>query len=80
MATPVISAIALDLGTTAIKAGLLDNDGGLGSIVAQPAPGIAVSGGRYESGALAYAQAAERVLGACLAHAATFQPISSKAS
>jgi len=74
MATPIISAIALDLGTTAIKAGLLHAEGNLGSIVAQPAPEIAVSGGRYESDALAYAQVAEQVLGECLAKAGGAPP------
>ncbi|HMC13681.1 MAG TPA: FGGY family carbohydrate kinase [Gallionellaceae bacterium] len=69
MATPIFSAIALDLGTTAIKAGLLDGEGNLGSIVAQPAPEITVSGGRYESAALAYAQVAEQVLDECIAQA-----------
>jgi glycerol kinase len=61
----MISAIALDLGTTAIKAGLLDIDGGLGKVIARPAPQITVSGGRYESDALAYAEAAEQVLDEC---------------
>lgn len=63
----MIAAVALDLGTTSIKAGLLDRNGELHSIVAQPAPPITVSGERYESSALAYAQTAEQVLAACLA-------------
>jgi glycerol kinase len=75
MVTPIISAIALDLGTTSIKAGLLDQEGVLGSIVAQPAPGITVNGGRYESDALAYAETAERVLGECLAQAGGSPPL-----
>lgn len=65
MATPVISAIALDLGTTAIKAGLLDSAGNLINMVAQAAPEVAGDGGRYESDALAYAQTAEQVLASC---------------
>ncbi|OGS80680.1 MAG: carbohydrate kinase [Gallionellales bacterium GWA2_55_18] len=65
----MISAIALDLGTTSIKAGLLDQDGALGNIVAKPAPKIAVNGGCYESDALAYATVAEQVLGECLTQA-----------
>ena len=65
-ATPIISAIALDLGTTSIKAGLLDQDGTLSNIVTLPAPEITGNGGRYESDALAYAATAERVLGECL--------------
>ena len=62
----MISAIALDLGTTSIKAGLLDQDGVLGNIVAKPAPQIAVASGRYESDALAYAAIAEQVLDECI--------------
>ena len=63
----MISAIALDLGTTSIKAGLLDQHGELGSIIAQPAPKIIVTGGHYESDAMAYATAAEQVLDECIA-------------
>jgi len=65
----MISAIALDLGTTSIKAGLLDQHGVLGNIVAKPAPKIAVTGGHYESDALAYLATAEQVLSECLAQA-----------
>ena len=64
-----ISAIALDLGTTSIKAGLLDMDGVLGNIVAEPTPKIAVTDGHYESDALAYAAAAEQVLDECITQA-----------
>lgn len=71
----MISAIALDLGTTSIKAGLLDQDGVLGHIVALPAPPITVGDGRYESDALAYAEVAERVLGECIAIAASQPPL-----
>ena len=63
------SAIALDLGTTAIKAGLLDSGGKLGNVIARCAPPITVSGGRYESDALAYAEAAEQLLSECRAQA-----------
>lgn len=69
MAPSKISAIVLDLGTTSIKAGLLDCDGALGNIVAHPAPKIIVTGGRYESDALAYAVTAEQVLNECIAQA-----------
>jgi len=62
-------AIALDLGTTSIKAGLLHQDGVLGGIVARPSPKITVAGGRYESDALAYAELAEQVLNECTAQA-----------
>ena len=65
----MISAIALDLGTTSIKSGLLDRHGELSNIVAYPAPEIAANGGHYESDALAYAVTAERVLNECVAHA-----------
>jgi glycerol kinase len=64
-----VSAIALDLGTTSIKAGLLNHDGKLGNIVARPAPKIIVNAGRYESDALAYATAAELALHECIAQA-----------
>jgi glycerol kinase len=63
------SAIALDLGTTSIKAGLLGRDGLLSQVISRPAPKIAVHGARYESDALAYAETAERVLNECIAHA-----------
>ena len=65
MTPSTFRAIALDLGTTAIKAGLLDENGNLGSIVSRPAPEMAVNGGRYESDALAYAQVAEQALAEC---------------
>ena len=64
----MISAIALDLGTTSIKAGLLDQNGTLGNLVAKSAPKIAVNGGLYESDALAYAAIAEQALDECIAH------------
>ncbi len=51
----MISAIALDLGTTSIKAGLLDMNGVLSHIVTHTAPKASADGGRYESDALAYA-------------------------
>ena len=60
-------AIALDLGTTSIKAALLDQHGGLRVIVSRPAPEIAHQGERYESDALRYLETAEAVLDECLA-------------
>ena len=75
MATPIISAIALDLGTTSIKAGLLDQHGALSHIIALPAPVISVNDGRYESDALLYAVTAERVLSECLAQTNTKPPL-----
>lgn len=68
-------AIALDLGTTAIKAGLLSEDGTLGGVVARDAPEVTADGGRYESDALAYAAVAEAVLSECLAQTAERPPL-----
>lgn len=69
------SAIALDLGSTSIKVGLLDQQGRLGNIVALPAPPVHADNGRYECDALAYAEIAEQVLGACLAQAEGLPPL-----
>ncbi len=74
-ATPLIAAIALDLGTTSIKAGLLDQHGMLSHIVALPTPKITGNDGRYESDALAYAATTERALNACLAQTNTAPPL-----
>jgi len=63
-------AIALDLGSTSIKAGLLDNQGQLLQVVAQPAPAIQGEDGHYEGDALEYAARAEQALGSCLAQVA----------
>ena len=71
----LISAIALDLGTTSIKAGLLDQHGTISHIVTLPAPEIAVNEGRYESDALVYATAAEQALAACLEQTNTKPPL-----
>ncbi|MBI5890220.1 MAG: carbohydrate kinase [Nitrosomonadales bacterium] len=65
----MMAAVALDLGTTAIKAGMLAQDGTLACTVSRRAPAISADGGRYESDALAYAQAADEVLAECLAQA-----------
>lgn len=64
-----IISIALDLGTTSIKAGLLNQSGELVHIVSRPAPAITTSENCYESDALAYAEVAEQVLRECRAHA-----------
>lgn len=71
----MISVISLDLGTTSIKAGLLNRNGTLGHIAALAAPKITAADGRYESDALAYAETAERVLGECLARAGACQTL-----
>ncbi len=64
----VYRAVALDLGTTAVKAALLGGEGGLDSIISRAAPDMTVEGGRYESDALAYVRVAEQVLQECLAN------------
>jgi len=61
-----ISAVALDLGSTAIKAGLIDQHGTLSAIVSQPVPPVQAEGGHYESDALAYAEITDKVLNTCL--------------
>ena len=66
-----ILSIALDLGTTSIKAALLMRDGNLHHIVSHPAPTIDTRNGHYESDALEYVQTAERVLAECRSHAET---------
>lgn len=71
----MIAAVALDLGTTTIKAGLLSQDGTLSGIVARPAPAITVEGGRYESDAVAYATVADEVLAGCLAQTDARPPL-----
>jgi glycerol kinase len=72
---PVIAAVALDLGTTSIKAGLLSQDSTLGNVVTRPAPAITADGGRYESDASAYAMVADEVLAACLAQTSARPPL-----
>ena len=62
----MIVAIALDLGSTSIKAGLLRDDGVLCEIVSSPAPAMFASGGTYESDALVYLHTAQEVLARCL--------------
>jgi len=62
-------AIALDLGTTSIKAGLLGQNGKLGNIVSLASPKIIVDGGRYESNALAYAEISRQALQECMEQA-----------
>lgn len=71
----MISAIALDLGSTSIKAGWLKRDGALSDIVSVPAPEITVNGGSYESDALAYAKTAEQVLAKCLSKTGGLPPL-----
>ncbi|MDP1558290.1 MAG: FGGY family carbohydrate kinase [Nitrosomonas sp.] len=75
MATPLISAIALDLGTTSIKAALLDQHGMLHHRVTQPAPKMNTHNGCYESDALSYAETAEQTLKQCLAQTEANPPL-----
>ena len=69
MKNKLIASIALDLGTTSIKAGVLDRDGEISNMITRPAPPITADDGRYESDALAYAEIAEQVLNDCIAQA-----------
>lgn len=71
----MIVAVALDLGTTSIKAGLLSAQGGLGGIVARDAPPVVVAAGCYESDADTYAEAADSVLAGCLAQTEAHPPL-----
>ncbi len=66
MGTSFFPVIGLDLGTTAVKAGLLGGEGTLGDIVSCAAPEVLGVGGRYESDALAYVRVAEQALAQCL--------------
>ena len=71
----MIAAIALDLGTTRIKAGLVAQDGTPSNIVSLHTPLIAADGGRYESDALAYAETVDAVLRECLAQTSSLPPL-----
>lgn len=71
----VISAIALDLGSTSIKAGLLDQNGDITNLISIPAPAVHSDGMHYESDALAYAETADQALGQCLSHAGGYPPL-----
>ncbi len=65
----MIASVSLDLGTTSIKAGILNHGGELSNIIARSAPIVNGQGGRYESDALDYAVTAEQVLNECIAYA-----------
>ena len=75
MARSINSAITLDLGTTSIKAALLDQNGSLYNIVSQAAPEIKADHGYYESDALHYAETTEQVLAKCQALAGKNLPL-----
>lgn len=68
MSNATISAIALDLGTTSVKAALMDAEGILHHITQQNAPDIDTGDGHYESDALSYLKIAGQVVAQCLAH------------
>lgn len=63
-----VTAAALDLGTTSVKAALLDRNGTLCHITRFSAPAINHTQDRYESDALRYVETAEQVLARCLAY------------
>ncbi len=69
------SAVALDLGTTSIKAAGMDQRGNLQPIVARSAPAIDCHNGHYESNALDYAVIAEQVLKECIAQTGINLPL-----
>ncbi|MGB7649688.1 MAG: FGGY family carbohydrate kinase [Gallionella sp.] len=58
-------SITLDLGTTSIKAALLDKNGGLQHLISLPAPVVTQREIYFESDALAYALIAENLLAQC---------------
>ena len=68
-------AIALDLGTTSIKAALMDRQGDLQHIITRSAPAIDNHNGHYESNARDYAEIAEQVLKECIAHTGNNPPL-----
>jgi glycerol kinase len=70
-----LTAVALDLGTTSIKAALLDHNGALCHITRFSAPAINQVQDCYESDALRYTETAEQVLAQCLAYAAVRPPL-----
>lgn len=71
----MIAAIALDLGSTSIKAGSLRHDGVLIDVLSVPVPEVIVNDGSYESDALAYAKAAEQILAECLSKTDALPPL-----
>ncbi|MGZ8224186.1 MAG: FGGY family carbohydrate kinase, partial [Methylobacter sp.] len=69
MDNSLTKTIALDLGSTSIKAGLLNNNAEFSTVLTLPAPVISGENGRYESDALAYLKTAGQLLEKCLADA-----------
>lgn len=68
-----MEAIALDFGTTAIKAGIWR--GILDPLLSDPAPEVIQNGKRFESDAAEYLRRASRLLETCLAHAGNSLPL-----
>lgn len=68
-------ALALDLGTSLVKAGVLNEDGRLEGIVNQPAPKLGGADPFRESDAEEYLAVAERVLADCIARAGKDLPL-----
>lgn len=71
----ITSAIALDLGTTSIKAAAMDRQGNLQHIITRSAPAIDSHTGHYESNALDYAVITEQVLKECIALTCSNPPL-----
>lgn len=69
MAASLTSTIALDLGSTAIKAGILADSGEFAAVLSRPAPTTTGENGICESDALAYLTTATELLDQCLADA-----------
>lgn len=69
MAASLIPTIALDLGTTALKAGILADNGEFAAVLSRPAPTTTGENGICESDALAYLTTATALLDECLADA-----------
>lgn len=69
------SSIALDLGTTSIKAASMDPQGNLQHIVTRSAPVIDSHNGHYESNARDYAEIADQVLKDCLTQTGNNLPL-----
>jgi glycerol kinase len=69
MAASLTSTIALDLGSTAIKAGILADSGEFAAVLSRPAPTTTGENGVCESDALSYLTTATELLDQCLADA-----------
>lgn len=68
-------AIALDLGTTSIKGGVLRNDGVLDPVFIELAPVVVQTGDRFESNALEYLQLCQKILTQIIGTTSTRLPL-----